>query len=385
MASTVADQLFADAPAFEFFQAIRLLEQFFPERQPIGSDARPDAEIVRIRSHLSLAFPPSALHALLPPIDDRPYAVMIQTFMGLTGPSGVLPRHYTQLLMDLDRDVRGPERKALADWFALFDHRLVSLFYRAWDKYRFYRAYERQEAFRTEPDPFSRAVLSLIGFGTPHLRDRLHISYQPPDSESRQTLAVVDDLSLFYYSGLLAKQPRSAHGLELMLQHYFQHPIKVEMFQGQWLLIDPADQTCLGRWGRLGVDAIAGDRVWDVASRFRVRVGPLDRRRFEEFLPDRTAIPRRKSLFVLSQLIRLYCGPEFDFDIQLELQARDVPECQLVGEGFGARLGWNTWLLCGPAIQNRDDAIFVGDEDPSIEVMSCASWDRRGMVRSYET
>ena len=40
-------------------------------------------------------------------------------------------------------DAKGPERNALRDWLDLFNHRIVSLFYRAWEKYRFYLPYER--------------------------------------------------------------------------------------------------------------------------------------------------------------------------------------------------------------------------------------------------
>ena len=77
--------------------------------------------------------------------------------MGLTGPSGVLPRHYTELLYKIERDVRTPEKHALRDWFDLFNHRFVSLFYRAWEKYRFYIPFERGDYDGAEPDPFTSA------------------------------------------------------------------------------------------------------------------------------------------------------------------------------------------------------------------------------------
>src|SRR5262249_37647445 len=157
---------------YDFFQAVRLLERLFPERKPVGRDFQPGTEVARFRAHLSLAFPPSSIHAVEPPTEERPYARVIQTFFGLTGPSGTVPRHYPQMLMDIGRDIRGPERRSLGDWLALFDHRLVSLFYRAWEKYRFYIPYERGEATWKEPDNFTRAVYSFIGLATPHLRGR---------------------------------------------------------------------------------------------------------------------------------------------------------------------------------------------------------------------
>src|SRR5205809_2494930 len=91
MTQPVSDLLFADGPAFDFFQAVRLLERMLPQKKAVGREALPESEVVRFRSHLSLAFPPSSIHAVEPPEEDRPYVRINQTFLGLTGPSGVLP------------------------------------------------------------------------------------------------------------------------------------------------------------------------------------------------------------------------------------------------------------------------------------------------------
>jgi len=364
MTPPLSELLLADAPSFDFFQAMRLLERLHPTKKPLGRDALPADEVVRLRSHLSLAFPPSSIYSIDPPEEGRPHVRLVQTFLGLTGPSGVLPRHYTQQLLDLGRDVRGPERRSLGDWLALFDHRIVSLFYRAWEKYRFYVPYERGDAFRREPDGFTSAAFSLIGMGTPLLRDRLRVAERTGDEDQpERMLARIDDLSLLYYTGLFSQRPRSAYGLENILVDYFQLPAAVQQFQGQWLLLEKPDLTCLGRHGQLGIDAIAGDRVWDVQAKFRVRLGPLDRTQFEDFLPDRSPESSRKSLFLLAQLARLYVGPELDFDVQLVLAAADVPGTRLGGDGFGARLGWNTWIASTAREYDADDAVFAPDEN----------------------
>jgi type VI secretion system protein ImpH len=364
MPQPVSDLLFADGPAFDFFQAVRLLERLYPERKAVGREALPETEVVRFRSLASLAFPPSSIYEVEPPNADRQMSRIVQTFLGLTGPSGVLPRHYTQMLLDLGRDVKGPERRSLGDFLALFDHRVVSLFYRAWEKYRFFVPYERGEAWWTEPDAFTSALYSLIGMGTPRLRGRLRVANRTDVEEAQERpLARVEDLALLYYAGFLTQRPRNAANLSAMLTDYFDLPAAVKQFQGQWLLLEKSDQTCLGAHGALGVSAIAGDRVWDVQAKFRIKLGPLKRHRFEEFLPDKSATPRRKSLFLLAQLTRLYAGPELDFDLQLMLEATEVPPCRIGGDGFGARLGWNTWLLSKPRDADADDAIFVADEN----------------------
>src|SRR5262249_5328433 len=119
MDQPLSELLFADAPAFDFFQAVRLLERLYPDRKAVGRDARAPGAVARLPSPLSLAVPPSALFAIERPSEERPWALVVQTFLGLTGPSGVLPRHYTQMLLDLGRDVKGPERRSLGDWLAL--------------------------------------------------------------------------------------------------------------------------------------------------------------------------------------------------------------------------------------------------------------------------
>jgi len=297
---------------------------------------------------------------------------MTVTFFGLTGPSGVLPRHYTELLMRLEKESKSREKFALRDWFDLFNHRFISLFYRAWEKYRFYLAYERGTATRTEPDPFTTCLYSLVGHGSPALRNRLRVGVWE-DHEGRRrerVLTRVDDLVLLYYSGLLAHRPRCAIGLAGLLQDYLGLPVQIRQFQGQWLRMEPDKQSRLGLLDgncELGVNLVIGERVWDVQSKIRVRVGPLSYDRFLHFMPDRSPMPEHKGFFEVVHLVRLYVGPEFDFDIQLNLQADEVPECCLPeGTSDGPRLGWNAWIGSQSFPAPADDAVFEGEEVVSL-------------------
>jgi type VI secretion system protein ImpH len=371
---TVTEQLFAEGFAFDFFQAVRLLGRVDPRRRPVGLTAAPRDEIVRFRAHLSLNFPPSSVYEIQRVPDGPPR--MTETFMGLTGPSGILPRHYTELLMRLDREVRGPERYALRAWLDLFNHRFVSLFYRAWEKYRFFLAQERGEHFGKEPDTFTQALYSFVGLGLPALRERLRVkrcqepfrgTEKVPDTflpEGEQTLAAIDDLALLYYGGLLSQRPRSAVALRALLADYFELPIEVRQFHGRWLRLEADNQTRLGEANaELGLNVVAGERVWDVQGMIRLRLGPLRRAQFDALLPDRSPIRERKAFFLLCHLARLYVGPELDFDVQLILRAEDVPACQLADDGgLGPRLGWNTWLGSQPRTRDADDAVFPGQE-----------------------
>jgi type VI secretion system protein ImpH len=366
--ASVEDQLFLEGYAFDFFQAVRILERLDPARRPVGRAGPPRVEAVRFRAHLSLSFPPSAIYEVQRPTAGLPVPAMTVTFLGLTGPSGVLPRHYTELLLRLDREAGGAERYALRAWLDLFNHRLVSLFYRTWEKYRFYVPYERGEFAAAEPDAFTRSLFSLAGLGMSPLYNRLRVStWEETDGQATErVLAGIDDLALLHYSGFLAHRPRCAVALEAMLRDYFQLPLEVRQFQGQWLQLDEANRSRLGGEGannQLGMNLIAGERVWDVQGKIRVRLGPLRYAQFIEFLPDRSPVPQRKAFFLISHLVRLYVGPELDFDVQLVLKAEDVPACRLAEGAAGLpRLGWDTWLCSQPLSRDADEAVFEGED-----------------------
>jgi type VI secretion system protein ImpH len=363
-ARSVEQHLAGEPFAFGFFQAVRLLARLAPGRTPVGQGGPPAREVVRFRALASLDFPASAVHALLPASAERPLPELTVTFLGLHGPSGVLPRHYTERILRLERDRKGEERRAFRDWLDLFNHRLISLFYRAWEKYRFWLPYERGEYGRADPDPFTRALLSLVGLGTPGLRDRLRVVAVEAGAGRERPLAAVDDRYLLHFSGLLASRHRTAAGLAALLGDYFQVPVRVQQFVGQWLEVEPANQTRLGLPDgncELGVNFLAGERVWDVQSKLRVRLGPLGYARFADFLPDRSPQPDYKSFFLLVHLVRLYAGPELDFDVQPLLRADAVPEWQLGDEPPGPRLGWNTWLVSQQPAADAGDALFGGE------------------------
>jgi len=365
LAASLAERLFAEGYVFDFFQAVRLLEKRAPEGRPVGDEGPPSAEAARFRAHLALNFPASAIYEIDRPNTRAPVPIITVTFMGLTGPSGVLPRHYTEMLMRA-RDARGPERYVPRDWFDLFNHRLISLFYRAWTKYRFWLTYERGEYAGIDPDLFTESLYSLIGLGNRSLRNRLRIAVRPSAQgpERERVLARVDDLALLYYGGLFAHRPRCAVSLERLLEDFFGVPVCVLQFQGQWLQLDAENQSQVGAEAgnnALGMNVVVGERVWDVRGKIRIRLGPLSYQRFISFLPDKAPVPERKDFFKLMHLVRFYVGPQLKVDVQLVLKASEIPSCKMEPtRGKAPRLGWNSWLTRKPMPRNSEDAVFEG-------------------------
>lgn len=367
---SVAARLIKQFFQFDFFQAVRILEQLEPERVPVGGAGPPGQEVVRFKALASLSFPPSVISGLTPPTALVSVPTMTVPFMGLTGPSGVLPRHYTELLLRIEKELKTPEKYALRDWFDLFNHRAISLFFRAWEKYRFDVTYARRRGTGSENELFAQVLSSLVGLGTPALQNRLRVVSCWDDAAAQQreerVLARVEHLALIYYSGLLSHRPRSAIGLEALLHDYFRLPVRVVQFQGHWVQLEETKQSRLGdpsSYGVLGGNAVVGERVWDVQGKIRLRLGPLTYAQYQELLPDREPFPERKTFFELAHLVRFYVGAELSFDVQLVLQPDEVPECRLAdGTGEGPQLGWNTWLQSQSFAEPVEDGVFDGEE-----------------------
>jgi type VI secretion system protein ImpH len=336
---SVADALFEEGYRFDFFQSVRVLERLYRHRAAVGRGARPADEVVRFQTHPSHAFPPSAIHEVKHPAGPGRPAEMTVAFMGLSGPSGVLPRHYTELILERARQ----KDSTFRDFLTLFDHRLISIFYRAWEKYRAPIGYEHARSRGEGLDAVSTYLFDLVGMGTAGLRGRFH--------------ALADE-SLLYYAGVLGRRTHGATGLQGVLRDYFGVPVEVSQFNGQWLALSEESRSRLG-----GADdgsnaigsAVLGGRVWDQQAGFRLRLGPLDFAQFHDFLPSGTAfVP-------LAELARFYVGQEFDFDVQLVLKAADVPRCRLGDRGpQGPRLGWSTWLKTAEFDADAPDTILTG-------------------------
>ena len=315
---------------FSFFQAVRLLERISENRERVGDFVQPSTEAVWFGANPSVAFPASEVHSITWK-EGRPPQMLVN-FLGLTGPSGTLPLYYSELLIARIRE----RDTTLADFLDVFNHRLTSLFYSAWRKYRFTIAYERGER-----DQFSKHLLSLIGLGTPGLQKRQ---------------AVPDD-TLTFYSGLLAPHPRSATALKQMLIDYFEVPVEIVQFAGSWFPLERRTQCCLDDAGtvseQLGQGAVVGDEIFDHQSVVRLRLGPLSLDRYLDFLPGGRANQ------ALRALVQFFSGNEIDFEAQLILEKDDVPPCELGKEDETApMLGWLTWAKSQPLEQDANQTIL---------------------------
>ena len=242
--------------------------------------------------------------------------------------SGVLPTHYTELVLDRVRH----RDTALWAFLDIFTHRAVSMFHRAWAKYRFPIGYERGS------DPFTGFLFDFAGLGTNGLRGRSHI----------------EDESLLPYVGLIAQKPHSANTVENIISDFFGIKAKAVQFFGQWLPLGPDDVTLLAKQNAvLGRNSIIGTNVWDQQSKFRIKLGPLNFQQFQAFLPNGSA---RKAFL---SIVKLIAGIEFDHDVQLRLLGKQVPGTILTTRAARKpMLGWTSFLKTQP-VRGVDEQLVL--------------------------
>lgn len=335
-AEAVERALRDDITGFSFFQAVRLLERLHPDRAPVGGWADPNDEVLRFGTTSTLGFPPAEIHSLRLDNEgprDEPARMRVH-FLGLIGPSGVLPHVYT---VHVAERVRARDT-AFRDFLDMFHHRALSLFYRAWAKHRAAVAHESGGE-----DRLFDHLLDLSGMGTPGLRKRLPM----PDG------------AIAYYAGAFASQTRSAAAMARVIGDYFDVPATIEQFVGEWRRVDGGGQCTLGvedASGQLGFGVI-GDQAWDPHSSVRLRLGPLNRTQFDAFLPGGAAHAS------LRDLARLYAQDQVGVQVQLVLARDEVAPVRLGAPSpdatAGTTLGRGTWLASRPLSRDPDETILA--------------------------
>lgn len=356
---------------FDFFQLIYLLERwerraegkslpYEDGQQPprVGHQGPLSAEGLRLRPDRGLTFSPGDVRQAGPLAEkenelgdmqpfgreDEIYQVVVN-FMGLYGFSAPTPIYFTELINSPEFDA-GP----LTELLDIFNHRFLSFYYRAWQKYRY--------PYRYEPgarDELSAHILSFVG-----LRER-----------AVQELTYLPVPRLIRYVGLMAPRTRPLVSLRLMLADYFRFGAAVEdSDEDEENRLDPKELVRIKPWilrwvevaaeqrnaigqanSNLGENLTLGSQVPDRSGKFRIRIGPLSFGEFRQFLPD------SENFRQLSALVLLWVGERFDFDFEFIIRKEDIPEARMAGAG-GPQLGWTGWVTSGPGLTHDPSIIF---------------------------
>ncbi len=306
---------------YSFYGLLHHLENSRQTLAKIGHLGPPSKEPARLRPSVSLSFPEADLESLeWVELEGRKIPRVTTTFLGLYGVTSPIPSFYSEEILEDVLDSPEGEEPATREFLDIIHHRLLSLLYRCWKKYRY--IYQKDPI---EIDPVTRQLMCIIGLDPEGLHER-------PRTAVR-VLAL---------SGILSQHPRSASGLEAFLRGIFQEvPIEVRQCTPTWLDIPEDQRTSLGQaCSRLGSETVIGRRILSAGNHFTLSVGPLSREKFLEFLPDKPGFS------IMVGMTRFFVGIALEFTLELWLAREETGPISLGKRDMG-RLGWDTWLLSG--------------------------------------
>jgi type VI secretion system protein ImpH len=254
------------------------------------------------------------------------------TFLGLYGVNARMPPH----LID-DIAVRREGHEAVMAFLDIFNHRIATLFYRAWRKYRYVASWQPGAT-----DDMSQRLLCLARFGI-------------GDKASRARLPSPRVLGLL---GPLTQRTRTAEGLLRVVALAVPGAgagVTLEERHPVWVRLDaPPRLGSAGRMGGLARDHVLGRRIADRCETVRITLTPANARQVHGLLPD---APLHRELM---SLLRVYVGYKVDVVLRMQVCAAMAPVLKLGrdNDAPSGRLAWTTLLK--PATRERAITIALG-------------------------
>jgi len=297
----------------QFFQMVHLIGLIHADLNRMGPGHDPAQEPVRFRSTRSLSFGRSDVSEITyVPEADR-FDIRVN-FLGLYGPASPLAPYTTERIIERDESP-----SSLEDLLDIFNHRLVTLLYRIWQKSRYHIRYEANGL-----DATSKCFLALCGFPI----------------EDRAQIGSVSRSALLPYAGLMSLYSNSAAAVSSMLSGFLGILCEIREYVPRMVHLDEDSRIALGiQNSLLGGDMIVGGLVDDDLGKFTVRVGPTEFDNAAPFLPGGTRHHE------IGELLSMVVSDPLDWDVEFNIERETISPARL----NGARLGVSTWLGSGEA------------------------------------
>ncbi|HIV55193.1 MAG TPA: type VI secretion system baseplate subunit TssG [Candidatus Anaerobiospirillum stercoravium] len=298
----------------DFFALMRLIEALHPKLPRLGSAPSPQQEAVHLGQMPHLNFPERSLYSLefQEPMGQAAGGKLelLVYFLGLCGVNGPLPLELNQYIYQRAFNQGDHTLRCFLD---LINHRLLTLFYRA------FAHHELPVSFDRADDPIGHALAALAGA-------------LPP--ERILTPVKAQALSAFLMNPL-----RSGANLALMLSAFFQHEIKVREFAPSRPKMAPQYQARLGRQNcSLNRNCQLGRHYFTCTQVITVELTNLSYRAALTFMPGGLGGQE------LCALLRLYLVKPLQVRLRLGITPDTIPAWSL-GRRF--KLSRSTFLPAG--------------------------------------
>jgi type VI secretion system protein ImpH len=295
----LAQNISAEAPQYDFFQLVRMLESLWG---PYQAHKNPLDTKVSFRPAKEINFPAADVRRVRQ-VKGGKLSVELN-FMGLYGVDAAVPQYIVTTA--LHEDEAGEATKAFLD---IFNHRFYVLLYQAWKKYHPAISLEQKTS------KYYRYINALSGVDGP--------------------IHAMDSLG---FAGLNGQHNRSATALNGLLKDMVGAPVEIEQYIPVWKTVNA--KVIVGGSGdeamALGDNMVLGSQVLDVEGKVHIKLGPLSIERAF------TLLPGTEHAATLGGVLGQYLGDSMEFDTTLLIEGASGPAPALGSDGL--RLGWRMWL-----------------------------------------
>lgn len=335
--------LLARAPTMSFMQLCRLLELRAPGDPGLGTRDSLEGDPLRFRARPRVGFPAGEIASV--EFDDGgdtfgaavPPTVRT-TFLGLYGVDAAMPSH----LID-DIVLREEGHEAVEAFLDQFNHRFVTLLYRAWKKYRYPIGFQPGGT-----DAHSRSLLCLAGFGWGEKPERAGL----PDARVLALLGLLIQRTRTP-EGLAGVVALAAPGVEVRVDEFY--PTLKRAGKPRPLTsvgkVDKTPETDTRRG--LGGGYVLGTCLSYRSRAARVTLRPANPGQAHALLPG---APLHGELMAF---LRLYVGTRADVFLRMEVSSRlaPVPQIRSTPAVAAPRLAWTAIL---PSSEERLIVVPLG-------------------------
>ncbi len=312
---------------YSFFQAVQLLNDYNHLVSETGGKEVLKKTLIQFSVNPQLSYNKSDIEFVsIQETDEKRIATMSINFLGLYGAVSPLPAFYSEGII---QSKNGED--STKDFMDLFNHRMISLVYKCWEKYRYYKQYKSKQYKNRQynefeddgSDPFTNWMFALCGLVQPDQRMASEVDWD----------------RLLPFIGMLGMRCHSASVIESILRFYF----KLDSFyicsnMKRFVKVSEDQQNRLGlQCATLNHDMVLGKEVEDRSGKFRIKITKLSYERFVKFLPD------GEDHMSLKKIVDYVLRDQLEYDIELQLIKQDVPSLSLSHHNQ-EKLGWSTWV-----------------------------------------
>lgn len=317
--STLMQHIEAQLPKMNFYRFCQLLEQITDNQLAMGTGETPLDDPLRFAPSPEMSFPAGELRCIeREPYLNRPITVRTR-FLGLYGVDSVLP---SALLDDIVHKADGYQ--AVIDFLDIFNHRMITQFYRVWLKYHYPASF-----LSGGKDPISQCLLGLTGLGIKGSSEKI-------GTPASRFLALL---------GLVTQRTRTADGIMGVIKVLVPEcDVDVQEFYPIWMSV-PKRMPLDGKTASLSGNTVLGKRFRESNQTVKVTIKPRNAQLIAPLLPD------GQLYHDIMALMRAYLGYQIEVKFALSISSRFLPRTQLIKAG--SRLGQTASLIRGDKSQKE--------------------------------